>query len=97
MLRALSDFVISLLELLEAESRSLRKGVVTLGTSLVFVSLAGFILFFALAFLIWSLYQALTPLLPAAVVSLLCGLTLLILAGVCLWIARNQIRTNKEN
>lgn len=92
MLRALSDYVIAMLELLEAEAKNAQKGLVKLGISLTLVSVAGLLLLAAAAFFVWSLYIYLLTVMAAAPATLICGLLLLVLAGGLLWLASRQVR-----
>lgn len=90
MLGALSDFLIALLELLEAEARSARKGIVELSISLLLVGLAGALLLGAIGFLIWALFLLIDPHLPRAASAVICAVVVLLFAGALLFSAKRK-------
>lgn len=91
MLGALSDFVIALLDLLEAEAKSARKGVFKLAVSLTLLSLAGLLALGALGLFVAALYLYLITIVSAALSAFLCGLLVIVIAGVFVWNARRMV------
>ncbi len=78
----LSDFIIALLDLLEAEGRALRHAVTRTGWSLAFIVVTAALLLGALALMLWAFYQFLEPRLGAPAASLITGLAMLIPAAL---------------
>lgn len=87
MFRAVTEYLIALLELLQAEGRAVRKRLYDLGVSLILAWVAGVLTLAAMALLIWALYLALVPVVPQSVAALVCGLLLLLVSGGLLWSA----------
>lgn len=91
MLRGLSDYLIALLELLEAEGRSAKRNAFKLATAIAVFALGIFLMAGAAAFLVAGVYLGLVTVLHPAWVALICGGTLLVLGGIVLWIAQARI------
>lgn len=84
---AIADVLIAALELLEAEGRSARRGLVRAFGSLVLMATAGLLLLGAVAVLGWAMVTALYPVVSAPLARLLVGTAVLIVAGGLAWIA----------
>jgi hypothetical protein len=91
MLRSLSDYLIALLELLEAEGRSAKRNAYALATAVAVFMLGTIIVAGSVGFLVAALYLGLTTVLSPAWVALICGLTLLVTGVIVLWLARSKI------
>lgn len=89
---AFADVLIAALELLEAEARSARKGLMQMAGGAVLLVLAGLLALAAAAFLAWALLTALYPVMAPPLARLLTGVAVLIVAGGSLWAAA---RTNR--
>ena len=87
MLTPLSDFAIALVELVEAEVRAARKGVVKLGVAVVLVILAGILFLAALTLFLNVLYLWLLGTMTQISALFLCGVVTLALSGGMLWYA----------
>lgn len=91
MLTPLSDFAIALVELIEAEVRAARKGVVKLGVAVVLVILAGILFLAALTLFLNVLYLWLLSTMTQISAFFLCGVVTLALAGGLLWFVHRKI------
>ena len=91
MLTPLSDFAIALVELIEAEVRSARKGVVKLGVALILVLLAGVLFLAAITLFLNVFYLWLLGIMTQISALFLCGLAALALSGGMLWFVRQKI------
>ncbi|GAB1400311.1 hypothetical protein MASR2M79_11510 [Aminivibrio sp.] len=91
MLTPLSDFAIALVELVEAEVRAARKGVVKLGVAVVLVILAGILFLAALTLFLNVLYLWLLGTMTQTSALFLCGVVTLSLAGGLLWFVHRKI------
>lgn len=88
----MSDFLIALVELLEAEGRAAKRHALRTGTGLGLL-LAAIVLFLAgTGFLVAAAYVALSGALPPSVALVICGALVLILGGATTWIARRVAR-----
>ena len=87
MLTPLSDFAIALVELVEAEVRAARKGVVKLGVAVVLVILAGILFLAALTLFLNVFYLWLLGTMTQISALFLCGVVTLALSGGMLWYA----------
>ena len=92
MLRGLSDYLIALLELLEAEGRSAKRNAYALATAAAIFSLGTLLLAGAAGFLISALWLALILVMDPALVALICGVLLLGMGVIVLWMAREKLR-----
>lgn len=88
----LSDLVIALLDLLEAEGRSLRSAVLRVGLGLGLLTIAVVMLLVSMAFLLWSAYQFVSlwlgPTLAALAMSLLALVLALLVVYLVKWLNR---------
>ncbi|TCK18624.1 hypothetical protein DFR30_1903 [Thiogranum longum] len=88
----LSDLVIALLDLLEAEGRALRSSTLRVGLGLGLLVIAVGMLMVSAAFLLWSAYQFvslwLEPALAALAMSLLALLIALLIVYLVKWLNR---------
>ena len=91
MFRSLSDDLISLLDLLEAEGRSAKRNAYALATAVAVFTLGTIIMAGSVGFLVVALYLGLTTVMSPAWVALVCGLTLLLTGVIVLWLARSKI------
>jgi len=78
----LSDFIIALLDLAEAEGRLLRHSVTRTGWSLALIGVAAALLLGALLMMLWALYQFLQVRLGEPGAALLTGLAMLVPAAL---------------
>lgn len=88
----LTDFLLAVVDLFEAEARALRRGVARLVTSATLVVCAGVLVLAAVGLLTWSLYQYLLRYFDPAAAGGIGGVTLIIVAaimfGVAKWLSR---------
>lgn len=91
MLRGLSDYLITLLELLEAEGRSAKRNAFALATAIAIFALGILLVAGAAGFLVAGLYLGLATVLHPAWVAVICGGTLLVAGGIVLWLARARL------
>jgi hypothetical protein len=82
------EFFVALVDLLEAEGRSLRHATVRLGVSLVLFAAAGLIGAVGLCLCLWGLYQYLALSYGGVTAAVSIGVVSLLLAGGILWIAQ---------
>ena len=85
---ALAELLISAVELVELEGRSLRRKAQGLMQSLVMMLAAGSMLIAASVWLTWALFTALATALSPALAGLIIGVVSLLLAGGFLWLSR---------
>jgi len=90
MLERFTDYAIALLELLEAEGRAARRGVVAAATKLALSAGGALLVTAAFALFGWALYLALAPVWGQAGATLACGALLLILGGGLVWLANRK-------
>jgi hypothetical protein len=81
-LTRISDFIIAVVDLLEAEGRSLRHWVTRLTWGIVFIGGAAVLGITAFSFFLWGLYQYLAWATDPAAAALLVGVIALGLAGI---------------
>ena len=86
------EFVIALLELLEAEGRALKQSVRRVSFGLVFLTTTSALILTGLGFLLASGYLALAAALGSALATLIMGGTSLLLAAVLGLIAYRAMR-----
>jgi hypothetical protein len=91
-LRALTELIIALLELLEAEARALRSGAFRLGLALALLGAAGVLTVGGVGLILRALYLYLAIFLGQATATLLIGLVTLLVAGELVWSARRLSR-----
>lgn len=94
MLSRVADFLIALLELLEAEAKHLKEGLLRTGTTLTLVVVGVVLLGAAAAVLGWAGYLVLLPYLGRAGAAACYAATLALLGGIFLWTAKS--RRNKS-
>ena len=85
---ALAELLISAVELVELEGRSLKRKAQGLMQSLVMMLAAGSMLIAASVWLTWALFTALATALSPALAGLIIGVVSLLLAGGFLWLSR---------
>lgn len=85
---ALAELLISAVELVELEGRSLKRKAQGLMQSLVMMMAAGAMLIAASVWLTWALFTALATAFSPALAGLIIGVTSLLLAGGFLWLSR---------
>lgn len=85
-IKAIADFVVTFVDLLEAEGRALRRAILRVGWGLVFLIIAGLLVLAAAAFLLTGIYlycaSQFSPPIAALVVSCVAFLLALISAFV---------------
>lgn len=83
--------VIAVVDLIEAEGRSLRKSTARVGLALGLIALA--VTFAAIGVLIclWVGYEFLASLISQEAAALIIGLCAIAIAGLCLWAVKKQI------
>lgn len=84
----LSDLVISLLDLLEAEGRALRSAVLHVGLGLGLLVIAVGMLMVSMAFLLWSAYQFVSLWLGPGVAALAMSLLALLIALLIMYLVK---------
>lgn len=94
MLARLTDYLLAFLELLELEMRSLKAGMVRVGTSLAFAVAGVGLLAAAAGVFGWAVYTALIPYWGRAGSAAACGALLAVLGGGFVWLASS--RTGKS-
>lgn len=85
---ALAELLISAVELVELEGRSLKRKAQGLMQSLVMMMAAGAMLIAASVWLTWALFTALATAFSPALAGLIIGVVSLLLAGGFLWLSR---------
>ena len=93
---ALAELVITLLKLLEGNSKAFRSGLVSLGLSLMVLGIACILMLVGLGFIIWALYLYLNSFLSSPFAALVCGLVILLIAGVLI-LATRLLRSRPRN
>jgi hypothetical protein len=91
-LRGLAELIIALLELLEAEARTLRSGVLRLGLSLALLGTAGTLMLVGVGLILRALYLYLEIVLTPPTAALITGVVTLLVSGGLLWSARRLSR-----
>jgi hypothetical protein len=91
-LRGLTELIIALLELLEAEARALRSGSFRLGVSLALLGTAGTFMLVGVALILRAIYLYLVIFLSPPTATLITGLATLLVAGGLAWSARQLSR-----
>lgn len=85
-MKALTESIISLLDLVEAEGRLLRQKINQTITVAVLILVSGLMLLMAMALLVTAVYHALLNWLPMSLVFLVMAITAFTLAGGVLWV-----------
>ncbi len=91
-LKALAEFVISCLELFEAEGRSLRLSLARLWLILGLLSAVGALVLGGVLLVLWALYLHLVSFLARPAAAFYCGVAALVMAGGMAWLARRLNR-----
>jgi hypothetical protein len=91
-LRGLTELIIALLELLEAEARALRSGSFRLGVSLALLGTAGTFMLVGVGLILRALYLYLVIVLSPPTATLITGLATLLVSGGLAWSARKFSR-----
>ena len=91
-MRGLTELIIALLELLEAEARALRSGSFRLGVSLVLLGTAGIFMFVGVGLILRALYLYLVIFLSPPTATLITGMATLLVSGGLVWSARQLSR-----
>lgn len=81
-----------MLELLEAEGRSLRRATLKVGQALGLLAIAGLFVIAGASLLAWALYQHLLTITTAALSAAIVGLLVLVLGGGLLWLSHRRGR-----
>lgn len=90
MLKRATDYLIALVELLEAEAKVLQASLLRTGTTLSLVAVGVLLLGAAAAVLGWSAYLVLLPYLGRAGAAACCAAALALLGGIFLWTASSR-------
>lgn len=83
----MTEYIIALADLLEAEGRLLRHSVMRAGAGLAALAVAALLVFVGLGFCLWAVYQGLLVQVGAVNAALAVGVLMLLLAGLMAWIA----------
>lgn len=89
---SLADIVISFLNLMEAEGKALRTGIMRLAIALALAAVMALLFLTGFGLIVWAIYLFLRIKVDPAVAALLDGLITLVLAGIILWIAKTLSR-----
>ncbi len=90
-----TDYIIALLELLEAEGRSAGKATVAIAMKVALLVGGAILVTIALGVLGWSLFWALEPHWGRAWAAFACAILLLILGGGLMWFANRPKGSTK--
>lgn len=91
-MRGLTELIIALLELLEAEARALRSGSFRLGLSLALLGTAGILMLVGVWLILRALYLYLAIFLSPPTATLITGVVTLLVSGGLVWSARRLSR-----
>jgi hypothetical protein len=91
-LRGLTELIIALLELLEAEARALRSGVFRLGLSLALLGAAAILMLAGVALIVRALYLYLVISLSPPTATVVTGVVTLLVSGGLGWSAKRLSR-----
>ncbi len=86
------DVLLGLLDVLEAEARSLRMGFLRVVSALFVLAVAALLLLGALLVLLWAAFLWLSSLVVPPLAALLVSLLALLLAAALWWRARSMLR-----
>ncbi len=92
MVKAIIELFIALLNLVQAEARTLRRMVVNLGWGLAFIAIAALLVVVAAVFFLWGLHQYFAALLSPVASSFIVSAAALLLAAIAGWAARQRVR-----
>lgn len=88
----MSDFIIALADLFEAEGRVLRRATVRTVAATGLISGALILALGGVLLCLWAGYRYLETLVSPMLAALLLGLSLLVVAGVLAWLAKRMVR-----
>lgn len=88
----MTEYLIALVELLEAEGRSLRRWTLEVGFTICLMLFSGLLVVAGLALAGWGLYQFLASAMSPPAAALVIGLVGLALGGGILWQLHRSIR-----
>ena len=91
-MRGLTELIIALLDLLEAEARALRSGSFRLGLSLALLGTAGILMLVGVWLILRALYLYLAIFLSPPTATLITGVVTLLVSGGLVWSARRLSR-----
>lgn len=91
-MNALTDYLLALVDYLQAEGRRARRAIMCTAAALGLLSLAALLLVASLGLLLWSLYAALAVPLGSSVAALLVSLAALLVAALVALAARRLVR-----
>ena len=91
-MRGLTELIIAILELLEAEARALRSGSFRLGLSLALLGTAGILMLVGVWLILRALYLYLAIFLSPPTATLITGVVTLLVSGGLVWSARRLSR-----
>lgn len=83
----MTEYIIALVDLLEAEGRVLRSTVMRTGVGLACLAVAALLTFAGLGLCLWAAYQGLAAQVGPASAALVIGVLTLLLAGLMAWTA----------
>ena len=86
------EMILGLMDVLEAEGRSLQKNLMRVVSALLVLVVAGLLLLSASLVLLWAAYLWLSSTMAPALAALLVGLLALLLSSGLWWRARNLLR-----
>lgn len=87
-MNALTEMIIGLFNLAEAEGRLLKSKVLQTTTNILMLVVATFFMMVATGFFLAAIYQVLSLYLPNVGVLLIVGIVCLLFAGVMIWLVR---------
>lgn len=91
-MKAISDMVIAAVDLVEAEARSLRRGLLKAAAAMALAMAGAIVVFGAVVLLLWGLYLAMSPGVGQAGAALITAVIGIVLAGSLIggavWVSR---------
>ena len=88
----MTEYIIALTELLEAEGRLLRRNAMRTGAGMAILLLAALLAFVGLGFCLWAAFQGLVVQVGPVNAALVVGVLILFFAGLMTWIAIRLVR-----
>jgi hypothetical protein len=92
-MEALARMMIATVDLVEAEGRSLRRGIVRLGVAAALGVIALLVAGFGVVFVLLGVYRALASVMPEPAAAVVFGALALVGAGGMTWWARSVLRS----
>lgn len=89
---SLADLLVTFLDLLEAEGRAFRTGLVKVGVIVALLGLVAILLVAGFGLILWAIYLYLRAGLPAAPAALADGIIAILVAGVLIWLSRSTAK-----